>query len=99
MSVPALICRIASEGTTAENRARPNMVYPGFSFMKRNSLPVRPQPRENVTSKPAVDVMNLTSFIVKSGRRGDRSQVQILSTRCQKSCVMNFLPHVFFLLA
>ena len=68
-------------------------------MMKRNSLPVRQQPRENVTSKPAVDVMNLTSFIVRSGRRGDRSQVQILSPRCQKSCAMNFLPHVFFLLA
>ena len=99
MSVPALICRIASEGTMPENRARPNMVYPGFSFMKRNSLPVRQQPRENVTSKPAVDVMNLTSFIVRSGRRGDRSQVQIPSPRCLKSCAMNFLPHVFFLLA
>jgi hypothetical protein len=67
--------------------------------MKRNSLPVRQQPRENVTSKPAVDVMNLTSFIARSGRRGDRSQVQILSPRCQKSCAMNFLRHVFFLLA
>jgi hypothetical protein len=66
--------------------------------MKRNSLPVRPQPLENVTSKPAVDVMNLTSSIVRSGRRADRSQVQILSPRGRKSCAMNFLPHIFFLL-
>jgi GIY-YIG catalytic domain len=49
--------------------------------MKRNSPPVRKQPHENVTSNPAVDVMNLISFIVRSGRRGDRAQVQILSLR------------------
>ena len=67
--------------------------------MKRNSLPVPQQPRENITSKPTVDMTNLTSFIARSGRPGDRSQVQILSTRCLKACAMNFLPHVFFLLA
>ena len=53
----------------------------------------------DVTSKPAVDVMNLPSFVVRSGRRGDRSQVQLLSPRCLKSCAMNFLPYFFFLLA
>src|SRR5690349_9790692 len=66
--------------------------------MKRNSLPMRQQPRENVTSKLAVNVMSLTSFIGRSDRRCDRSQVQILSPRSPKSCVMNFLPHTVFLL-
>jgi len=34
----------------------------------------------------------------RSCRRGDRSQVQILSPRRQKSCPMSFLRHFFFLL-
>ena len=50
--------------------------------MKKNFLPVRQQPRENAISRPVVDAMNLISFLPKSGRRGDRSQVRILSPRC-----------------
>src|SRR6266478_2506645 len=51
--------------------------------MKKNFLPVQPQLRENAISRPAVDAMNLISSLSKSGRRGDRSQVQILSPRVQ----------------
>src|SRR5947207_1747765 len=51
--------------------------------MKKNFLPVRPQPRETAISRPAVDVINLISSLSKSGRRGERSQIQILSPRGQ----------------
>ncbi len=62
--------------------------------MKRNFLRVRQQPRESVTSRQAADAMNLTSLIAKSGCRGIRSQVQILSPQCRNSCALNFLPHL-----
>ena len=67
--------------------------------MKKNFLRVRQQPRENVISRPAADAMNSTSSIPKSGRRGDRSQVQILSPQMPEFLgALNFLPHLLLVL-
>src|SRR5262245_36893624 len=95
-------CNPLSDRLRRHNAGESPATKHGLSWIviyDRNSLPVRQQPRENLTSKSAVDVMNLASFIVRSGRRGDSSQLQILSLRFLKSCAMNFLPLVFFLLA
>ena len=53
----------------------------GLLFMRNNFQGVRRRWHANAISNLAEGLMNLSNFVAKSGRRGDRSQVRILSPR------------------
>ena len=55
----------------------------GLLFMRNNFQRARRRWHANAISNLAEGLMNLSNFVAKSGRRGDRSQVRILSPRDQ----------------